>query len=237
MRPSKHPAFDEHRQNLRAAFVEWLLAQEPAEVLDLGAGAGALVADLLDAGVKASGIEPSSQALERAANDGIPVQQGNIDGPPGALPSAEWIVIRHVLHHVENPARVLLRAAAAAHVGILVAEPYATEGFPCSEWIQRLDALTRRLDRDSGMIHESDIPAVELISMLPNDWALEVRTFVPLTSLPPEEVEVLVDRSARGEPLSDSDLKERDLIMAAAKDGLVCPKGSVVLMATRPKDR
>ncbi len=209
------------------------MAKNPTQVLDLGAGAGALVAELTDAGVNATGIEHSSQALERAREDGISVEEGHIDGPTTVFPSAEWIAIRHVLHHVENPARVLLRASAAAEVGIIAAEPFADECFPRFEWTKRLEALTRRLDRRSGMHHEPDLTVSEIVSMVPSDWSIEIRAFAPMTSLPAEEAEVLIDRAARGKSLDADDLKEKDSILAAARAGLLSPSGSVVVMATR----
>ena len=63
MQNTNFPVLDKHRQALRAEFKGWLLAKGPTAVLDLGAGAGALVADLTAAGVNAVGIESSSEAL------------------------------------------------------------------------------------------------------------------------------------------------------------------------------
>ena len=183
--------------------------------------------------MNATGIEQSSQALARAHEDGISLQEGHIDGPTTVFPSAEWIVIRHVLHHVEDPARVLLRASAAAEIGLMVAEPLAESCLPRYAWTRRLEALTRRLDRRSGMIHGPDISPTELESMLPSDWSIEIRAFAPMTSLPAEEAEVLIDRAARGKPLDAADSKEKDMILEAARAGLLSPSGSVVVMATR----
>lgn len=213
--------------------MEWLLTKNPRSVLDLGAGSGALVAELNAAGVSASGIENSRQALERAKEAGLPIVDGQIDSPSTAIPSADWITIRHVLHHLEQPARVLLRASAAARVGIVAAEPLADEGFPRYEWTRRLEALTRRLDRESGMNHGPDLTASQLVPMFPSDWSVEVRAFAPMVALPSEEVLGLIDKAARGEILTVEDSKEKTAILAAARAGLVSPAGSLVVMATR----
>lgn len=233
MNGSEHPVLDEHRQVLRAAFLEWLLSKNPTQVLDLGAGDGTLVSDLNDSGVSATGIEQRGPSLERARQEDIPVGEGLIDGPTTAFPSSEWITVRHVLHHVDDPARVLLRASAAAEVGILAAEPLTGDGFPRFEWMRRLDNLTRGLDRKSGMIHGPDLTASELASMMPSDWSIEIRAFAPMTTLPAGEVKVLIDRAARSMPLDDGDSKEKDMILAAARAGLLSASGSVVVMATR----
>lgn len=183
--------------------------------------------------MSASGIENCRQALERAEKEGLPIVDGQIDNPSTAIPSADWITIRHVLHHLEQPARVLLRASAAARVGIVAAEPLADEGFPRYEWTRRLEALTRRLDRTSGMNHGPDLTASQLAQMFPSDWSVEIRAFAPMVALPSEEVLGLIDRAARGEALSVEDSKEKAAILAAARAGHVSPAGSLVVMAMR----
>ena len=116
---------------------------------------------------------------------------------------------------------------------MIVAEPFAEASFPGYEWTRRLESLTRRLDRRSGMTHNADITARELSGMLPADGSVEFRAFAPRTLLPAGEALALIDRAARGEPLAAADSQEKDAILKAAEAGLLSPAGSIVAIARR----
>ncbi|MFT5731976.1 MAG: hypothetical protein ACJA2W_001474 [Planctomycetota bacterium] len=102
-------------------------------------------------------------------------------------------------------------------------------------WMQRLDGLTRRLDRESGMIHGADFTPAELVSMLPADWQMDVHIHAPMTRMPAAEAEALIARAARGQVLSNDDAAEARLIVSAAAEGRLAPAGSVMVIATAPR--
>lgn len=228
-----HPVLDDHRQALRATFIEWFLEHNPREVLDLGAGDGALVAALGSAGVTARGIEKPGMALDRALELGRPIEPGDLGALEPGIPGSRWITIRHVLHHLADPQRLVGRATSAATTGVLLAEPISTTGLPMHAWTARLEALTRQLDRADGRIHGPDLSPAELVEMLPPDWKIEVRIQAPMTSLPADEVRQLIEGSARGRSLTPDESREADELIAAAMGGLVAPSGSVMVMGVR----
>lgn len=235
MPDSPHPVLDAHRQGLRSAFAAWLLVQDPAEVLDLGAGDGSLVHGLGEAGVSARGLELPGASLERARSLGRPVEAAKLEDGARALPSARWITVRHVLHHLEDPRGLVQRAAAAAGSGLLLAEPISTTGLPMHAWTARLEALTRALDRASGMHHAADHTPAELLDMLPPEWSTEVRIHAPMTRVPEAEARAMIDKAARGGGLSSAQASEADAIVRAASEGLLAPSGSAMVMATPPR--
>lgn len=78
-----------------------------ARVLDAGAGRGRLVLGLRDAGLEASGIEPSARGAELAGAAGAPVERGAIE--EHAAEGLDAVVLWHVLEHLEDPLAALRR--------------------------------------------------------------------------------------------------------------------------------
>ncbi len=79
-------------------------------LVDVGCGAGAMLGRLRDAGWNGPmrGVEPSSEAAERAARQiGVQVDVAPIEALPLAPGSASAIVLRHVIEHVRDPLAVL----------------------------------------------------------------------------------------------------------------------------------
>jgi 2-polyprenyl-3-methyl-5-hydroxy-6-metoxy-1,4-benzoquinol methylase len=79
-------------------------------LIDIGAGSGILVEKALSLGYQAEGIEPSRHLFEVAISRGLPLHHG-------ILPSSELqgpykvATIVDVIEHVEDPVRLLTRAA------------------------------------------------------------------------------------------------------------------------------
>ncbi len=69
--------------------------------------------------------------------------------------------------------------------------------------------------------------------MLPPDWRTEIRMYAPMTPLPVDEVQAMIARSARGKELTAADQEEAEVILTAAKAGMVAPSGSLLVMAAR----
>lgn len=237
----QHPTLDRHRQALQRSFAEWLLEQRPGSVLDLGAGDGQLLEHLAFERLRARGIEQSKEAVERARKLGRSVTEGSIDAADFVVPSSEWITIRHVLHHLVHPRRLMMRAVAAAKRGLFVAEPFAATGLAQHAFTVRLEALCRSLDRQGGMTHARDLTASELCDLIPMDWSVELRYHAPLTRLPLEDVTAALEKSAARagltlDTLSKIDSEEASVIQEAARAGLVVAAGSLVVKACRPAE-
>ena len=228
---------DEHRAYLRHEFLSWLIEQRPTSVLDLGAGDGGVVAALHGRGIDAAGIEADGPALERAHAEGRAVSAGRIDVDEDPLPPADWVLIRHVLHHLESPEVALRRAARAAQTGLMIADPVSTTGLVQHGWTQRLEALTRGLDRRRGMRHDADWTpdrmTVALAEILGPGLRAEVRIYAPLTALSEDEVQFQIQRSQKSMALTPQEAEEAAALLDAAAKGLVVPSGSAVVLARK----
>lgn len=228
------PLLDAHRDRLRAEFTAWLAGFEPKTVLDVGAGQGQLVRQLCAAGVDARGIEPEPEAVERAASSGLPILAGSATALAEADQSVSWVSLRHILHHLPDPADAIREAIRVASRGVMIAEPTCATELPQHTAMAPLERLLRRLDRARGMFHEDEHPLGEILDWLPPSWEVEVRTFAPLTRLPAPEVEALLAKSLGDGTLSNDDRATADEALRAAKNGRLAAPGSVVIALQPP---
>jgi len=90
-----------------------------AEVLDAGAGTGALVEGLRRAGFDARGIDVSERSVAVARRAGRPVERGSIDDLGGSE-RLDAIVLWHVLEHLDDPGAALRDARASLNPGGLL---------------------------------------------------------------------------------------------------------------------
>jgi SAM-dependent methyltransferase len=90
-------------------------------VLDVGAGTGLLVSEAAAAGLDATGVEPSSALVERAAERGTVLLQGALPHPSLIGRGFDIVFLVDVIEHVSDPVGLL--QAAEAHLaegGLLV---------------------------------------------------------------------------------------------------------------------
>lgn len=77
-----------------------------ARLLDVGAGSGILVEQARRRGYKAAGVEPSRWLAQRAAERGLPVEEGTFPHP--ALPGPfDVVTLIDVIEHVADPVSLL----------------------------------------------------------------------------------------------------------------------------------
>lgn len=85
-------------------------AQAPRRVLDVGCGDGRHLARDVQAGWRATGVDFSETAVERAQRRGLDVRPGTIDRDDLARGSFDLIRLSHVIEHVPDPVGMLRRA-------------------------------------------------------------------------------------------------------------------------------
>jgi len=106
----------------------WVLSVIPKDartVCDLGCGSGELAAELADAGLQVTGVEPDPDAVAHTRRGKFELISASAEGSLDILKGRTFdvIVMRHVLEHCIDPNRVLTNAAALLNAqGLLVCE-------------------------------------------------------------------------------------------------------------------
>lgn len=76
-------------------------------VLDIGAGTGGQVAELVRLGYEAVGLEPNPQAVAIAQSRGHPVRQGTAEATPFEDSSFDTVILTQVVEHLVDPIAAL----------------------------------------------------------------------------------------------------------------------------------
>jgi 2-polyprenyl-3-methyl-5-hydroxy-6-metoxy-1,4-benzoquinol methylase len=114
-------------QDTRLLQMRWLLRQAlrsrpgARTLLDIGAGAGLLVAEARRAGLDAVGVEPSRAFVNAAAVNGVELLQGVFPHPALAGRTFDIITLVDVIEHIARPTELLRRCREALDTrGILL---------------------------------------------------------------------------------------------------------------------
>lgn len=228
------PVFDAHRERLTRAFAHDVGVLRPASLLDVGCGAGLLLSELSALSPHFLGLERSAQRVTDARGRGLDVHAGDACALPFGGKSFDWVVIRHVLHHLDDPARAVGEAWRVARSGVVLAEPWCDPSIPAQVEFARFDAFTTELLARSGHIHHPYLGAGPLTALLPGDPASVVtRTYGELTRVPEAEVRALAAQAA-GEPgLTEEDSDRLEAHARAAAAGELAYGGSTAVFVRR----
>lgn len=227
---------DQNRAFLLQRFQRVLLECEPKSLLDVGCGGGALLRMLAEAGVPGIGVEPSLEAADAAPRD-VDVRPGSAYRLPFEDGAFDWVVLRHVPHHLEEPARAFAEAVRVAGRGVLIAEPWFETGLASQRTALALDLWEKERDRDEGRFHGPVLGASELLELLPSDpgaeLEVELRTHLRLRCRSLDAFE----REARGrlEGLAPDHPARSGLesVLATARHTGLTWNGSLLLIARR----
>jgi SAM-dependent methyltransferase len=154
---------DENTSWLRTRFAARLLAARPKEVLDVGAGAGALLGILRAAGVPCRGTEPDPErvrALVQGGCDAVCADAAHLPFEDGVF---DWVAMRHVPHHLADPARGVAEALRVARRGLLVAEPWYDTSIASQRAALAAERWTKAQERRAGRVHDDNHSADDLL--------------------------------------------------------------------------
>lgn len=84
----------------------------PGKVLEVGCGAGELLAQFAARGWEAYGIDPSAAATAATARRGASVHTGTLRDQPWPAASFDLVVFQHSLEHIEEPVEAMAEASA-----------------------------------------------------------------------------------------------------------------------------
>lgn len=155
-----------NRDFLLDRFVGRLLGERPGSVLDVGCGRGDLVRRCGAAGVAALGLEGEAEHVEVLAAAGLDARQGRAEELPFEPASFDWVTLRHVPHHLDDPPRAVAEALRVARVGVLLAEPWYDRSIPAQDVGWGVDQWLRADDRRLGKVHGVGFSAAELADLV-----------------------------------------------------------------------
>ncbi len=206
----------------------------PASVLDVGCGEGDLLAACRDAGWPACGLEPSPADLARPRAAGLAVVAGDAVRLPFPAGGADWVVLRHVPHHLRDPRAALREAWRVARSGLLLAEPWYDELDPGQRAALAIDTFFKRLDRRRGVFHADVLGSTELLALLPATPASsETSTLSPRRPYLPKVFELDFAESAENLTLTPAEVREGDEHRSRVADGGVTLAGTLVLTVAK----
>ncbi|MEZ5988903.1 MAG: class I SAM-dependent methyltransferase [Planctomycetota bacterium] len=204
-------------------FAARLLAERPAGVCDLGCGAGRLLRLLREAGLPALGVERDEDGLAPLREDGLEVRAADLQALPFAAQSQAWVAMRHVPHHLADPARGLREAWRVARDGLLVAEPWRDPSVPSQRTSLAADLWLKRQHRRAGRIHGDDLDAGALLAPLPPAEVASVEVSVDLRLRGRDREDWLAEATPWLEALPPGDPDREvhaELLAAIDRDGL-----------------
>lgn len=153
----------------------------PARVLDVGSGAGRVLAALQGEGLRTVGLEPGqARALElRTQLAGVAVVRASSQRLPFADASFDLALLRHVLHHFREPWRALDEALRVARSGLVIAEPWRNPKLPAQREALALDRWMKARDRARGEAHEDDMAPEEIVRRitLRRTWTTSIHRY------------------------------------------------------------
>ncbi|HED64013.1 MAG TPA: class I SAM-dependent methyltransferase [Planctomycetes bacterium] len=151
-------------------FAGLLVRQEPELVLDVGCGGGLLLRRCRENSIPAVGVDLGGERLDALLSEGFEVREGSAYDLPFEDGKVDWTVLRHVPHHLEDPATAICEALRVSRSGILVAEPYFDPSIPSQRVAFAVDAWEKRQHRRGGMFHVAPLDFDALLACLPPDW-------------------------------------------------------------------
>lgn len=156
----------DNREFLLARFVGRFLDLAPGSALDVGCGSGDLIHRAAGQGVEVAGLDAEGPRLDELAARGFDVRAGRAEELPFDDDAFDWVTMRHVPHHLEDPGRAVAEAVRVARVGVFMAEPWYDRTLPSQEVGWRLDQWSRAVDRSLGEIHGTGFGTMELGALL-----------------------------------------------------------------------
>jgi len=223
------------RTELFERFVQRLLAERPASVLDVGCGTGRLLRHCRDAGIPARGVESHEESLATLAAEGFEAEPGRAEELPFGDGSFDWVVLHFVPHHLSDLSAGLREALRVARTGVLVAEPWFDPSLPGQALALRVDRWLKVQDRRRGMVHTDCISSAQLLGALPADADLEVRIahHLILCPRPAGWLEEVGTRAVEELPADDRARSELAELMAEERTAGLTVNGSLIVVLRR----
>lgn len=217
----------------RRQFFERLRALEPESILDVGCGGGDLLHRCQQEGLRARGVEPGGVPVTERVRPELDIEDASATRLPFADRSIDWVCMRYVPHHLEDPAAAFSEAMRVCVRGFFVAEPWFDVSLASQRNAVELDSWVKEQHRRGGMVHEEVLGSAQLIAALPTQYAspdsLHVEESLRLRQRTKENFEAEVLQYAGELPGGHADLARLEALRAAVESDGLSWNGSVYL--------
>ena len=228
------PVLDAHRESLSRAFGLHVVEIRPESLLDVGFGAGFLLAELARRDIPVQGIERSERRVADARARGLDVREGDASALPFRTAAFDWVLMRHVLHHLDDPEVAVGEAWRVARSGVILAEPCCDPSIPSQVAMSSFDAFTSELLARAGQTHHPHLSAGRLIALVPErPGRVVTRTYGELTDVPEAEVRELALLAASERELAPQDAGSLEEFARLAAAGQLSYNGSAAVFVQR----
>lgn len=221
----------------REVFFTNLMASQPRSVLDIGCGSGALLMRLRAQGVRALGLECSSESVKHLRDQGLDVREGVGEELPFPDASVDFVVSEFTAHHFSDLGMVLGEALRVARKGALLLDQWYDESIPAYALAARFDRWCKTIDRLAGEVHYPSFTAGDMFALLndENSESLDV-TMQTLTSarmLQPERIQEIAIVQLNKVPSASQLLIELDSIIVESKRVGMADDGALIFSAIK----
>lgn len=230
---------DANRAFLVDRFLGRLFAERPASVLDVGAGSGDLVRRIAAEGATAVGLDAPGPRLDALGADGFEAVAGTAEELPFDDGQFEWVTLRHVPHHLDDPPRAVAEALRVARVGVLLAEPWYDRALPSQDLGWRIDQWTRADDRRRGAVHGVGFGPAELAGLFgraERTVVIELETHLRPVLEDLTELRAKLDKRLTDVPAGDASRAHLEALWSDAERFGVGLGGSAFALARLPRE-
>ena len=223
----------ENHAHLLERFTRRLFLEEPASVLDVGCGAGALLRSCASHGISAVGIEANPERVDALCAEGLRAQRASSTQLPFAEGEFEWVTLRHVPHHLADLPAALCEATRVARRGLLIAEPWFDTSIASQSVALDYDRWLKVEHRRGGMLHGDCLDAGRLISALPESGIaeLEVESTLRLRARTVDDLLSEARPYLEALPPESDEAVEFDVLLGRAGEEGLTWNGSLLLVA------
>jgi len=159
--------------DLRARTLNWrhelaaerLRAAAPETFLDIGCGTGWLLR-AVEGISRGTGLEADRALADRLRADGLDVRDGDAESLPFQDGAFTTVALRNVLHHMRDPAAVLLEARRVAAESLLITEPWFDPTVRSQQLAQSVDTFVKRVERHADRFHADYHDAGQILAWL-----------------------------------------------------------------------
>ena len=149
----------------RESFYRKIIQLEPAEVLDIGCGDGALLQRLTQDGISATGVDLSKSAIEEVQYKGLDGLVIDAFDLPFEDKTFELVVSEYSAHHMQDINRVVAEALRVSRKGVIFLDMWFDQTHQCGRLAARFDRWCKAIDRRAGEIHNPAFTTAELFKI------------------------------------------------------------------------